>query len=292
MRRLIINADDFGLTSGINRAVMDAHFGGVVTSTTLMANAPAFAEASHLPAQAPRLGVGCHVVLLDGSPLLPPQQIKSLVNPRSNGERLSESLGSFAARAFAGSLDPREIESEATAQIRKVQSAGMAVTHVDTHKHAHVFPLVWRALLRSAQACGIRALRNPFVPRHALRLSDIIRRPDLWKRELEVFFLRSVAHGFRRAVRDAGMITTDGCLGIVETGALDLPLFQKVVSCIPEGTWEFVCHPGYYDQDLDHVGTRLRQSRALELQVLTSSQAREAIDRQGIELISYRELVA
>jgi chitin disaccharide deacetylase len=291
VRHLIINADDFGLTSGINRAVIHAHSHGVVTSTTLMANAAAFAEAAHLHARAPRLSVGCHVVLLDGSPLLSPQQIKSLVSPRSDGERFPESLGSFAARALIGSLDPNEIESEATAQIRKLQSAGVAVTHVDTHKHAHVFPLVWRALLRSARACGIRALRNPFVTRQALRLSDILSRPHLWKRHLEVFCLGSLAHRFRCDVRDAGMITPDGSFGIVETEGLDMPLFEAALSCIPEGTWEFVCHPGYHDADLDRVSTRLRQSRSLELQVLTSPQARETLDRQGIQLISYRALV-
>ncbi len=291
MRRLIINADDFGLTSGINRAVIDSHAHGVVTSTTLMANAPAFTEATQLATQAPQLGVGCHVVLLDGAAILPPEKIPSLAAGRSDGRRLSDSLGSFAARALTGRLDPREIESEASAQIHKLQSAGLVVTHLDTHKHAHVFRQVWRALMRSAQSCGIRALRNPFVPGRPLRLRDIIGRPNLWKRYLEVLSLRSVVHRFRRDVRAAGMITPDGCFGIVETGTLDLPLFEAAVSCIPDGTWEFVCHPGYHDPDLARTETRLRESRPLELRVLTSPQARKALDRRGIQLISYRDFV-
>jgi predicted glycoside hydrolase/deacetylase ChbG (UPF0249 family) len=287
----MINADDFGLTSGVNRAVVEAHSGGVVTSTTLMANAPAFAEAAQFAVQTPQLAVGCHVVLLDGSPLLPASEIKSLAAAHTEGGQLAASLGSFAARALTGRLDPAEIEAEACAQIRRLQSAGLTVTHVDTHKHAHVFPVVWRALLRSAQACGIRALRNPFVPSRPLPLSDIIRRPKLWKRYLEVLSLRSVAQRFRRAVQDAGIITTDGSFGIVETGALDLPLFEAAISCIPDGTWEFVCHPGYDDPDLARAKTRLRESRRLELQVLTSPRAHQALERHGIHLISYRDLV-
>jgi hopanoid biosynthesis associated protein HpnK len=291
VRRLIINADDFGFTPGVNRAILEAHSQGIVTSTTLMANAPAFAEAAELAAGAPRLAVGCHVVLLDGSCLLAPQQIPSLTTVESDAGQLARSLGRFAMRAVTGHLDPTDIEAEARAQIRKLQSAGVQVTHIDTHKHAHVFPVVWRALLRAAGTSGIRALRNPFSPRHALPFREMVRRPTLWKRYLQVFCLSGAAPQFRRAVQEAGLFTPDGSFGIVETGSLDLALFEAAVSCIPHGTWEFVCHPGYHDPDLAQAGTRLRQSRQLELNVLTSQQAHEALNRRGIQLISYRDLV-
>lgn len=292
MRRLIINADDFGLTPGVNRAIVEAHRQGVVTSTTLMASAPAFAEAAKLAAENPWLGAGCHVVLLDGSPLLPAEKIRTLAGGGPDGSRLYDSLASFAVRAVAGRLESAEIEAEAVAQIRKLQAAGLAVTHLDTHKHAHVFPVVWQALLRAARTCGIRALRNPFAPRHSRSISAVARRPELWKRYLEVGLLRASARRFRREVHEAGMITPDGSLGIVETGSLDAKLFEAAVSQIPEGTWEFVCHPGYHDPELARVRTRLRASRALELQVLTSPQAREVLERRGIQLISYRDLLA
>ncbi len=86
------------------------------------------------------------------------------------------------------------------------------------------------------------------------------------------------------------MVTTDGTFGVLSTGALDLPLFEAIVGCIPEGTWEFVCHPGYNDADLARIPTRLRESRERELAVLMSKRARAALEKCGIELMSYRDV--
>jgi predicted glycoside hydrolase/deacetylase ChbG (UPF0249 family) len=91
-------------------------------------------------------------------------------------------------------------------------------------------------------------------------------------------------------VRQFGLRTPDGSFGVVSTGALDLRLFEAIVEAIPDGTWEFVCHPGYNDAELASVRTRLRESRQRELEVLTSAEARQALERRGIQLISYREL--
>jgi predicted glycoside hydrolase/deacetylase ChbG (UPF0249 family) len=145
-------------------------------------------------------------------------------------------------------------------------------------------------VLQAARACGIRAVRNPFAPVQPLAFAHLIRRPHLWKRFTQVKVLRGWEDGFRRAVAGHGMVTTDGTFGIVSTGALDLELFEAIVGCIPEGTWEFCCHPGYNDDDLKHANTRLRESRDQEREVLTSPAGREIIARHHIELISYWEL--
>ena len=293
MRRLIINADDFGLTAGINRAIRKAHGDGIVTSTTLMANAAAFDDAVRAAAASPLLSVGCHIVLVDGSPVLDHSLVPSLVTrTNSTTPRFRDQLGGFFLKGLAGRLDPEQIEAEVTAQIRKLQSAGLAVTHIDTHKHTHTIPAVWQAILRAAKACGVRALRNPFSPPRSLPFSQLKRRPRLWQRHLEVSLLRTLSTSFRRAVREAGLVTPDGSYGIVETGDLDLELFLANLETIPEGTWEFVCHPGYCDADLDSIRTRLRQSRTRETELLTSPAAREALSQRGITLISYRELAA
>ena len=110
------------------------------------------------------------------------------------------------------------------------------------------------------------------------------------KRFVQMTMLRSFAPGFRREVARQGMRTTDGALGVLVTGMLDVELFVDTASNISEGTWEFVCHPGYNDADLDQIRTRLRASRQQELQVLTSPEARKALERRGVELISYSEL--
>ncbi len=292
MRRLIVNADDFGFTAGVNRAIVEAHTHGILTSSTLMANGPAFDDAVALAETVPRLSVGCHIVLIDGRPVTDAARLPSITAKSSGEARFRDGLKSFALRALAGLLDPEEIETEATAQIRKIQSAGIAVTHVDTHKHTHLFPAVLRPLLRAARACGVRAIRNPFGPRQPMRSGDLLSRPSLWTRYAEVRFLRSLSGRFRSAAEKEGFITPDGTLGVVVTGALDETLFRGMAAIIPEGTWEFVCHPGYNDQDLKSAKTRLRESREKELRVLTLPEAGEVLSKQGISLISYRDLLA
>jgi chitin disaccharide deacetylase len=287
VRRLIVNADDFGFTSGVNRAIVEAHSRGVVTSSTLMANGPAFEEAAQLAKTVPKLSVGCHVVLIDGRPVLSAEQLPSL----TRASRFRDGLMSFAARAIIGRIHADEITAEATAQIRKIQSSGIAVSHLDTHKHTHLFPKILRPLLRAAGACGIRALRNPFGPRLPLRSTDLLARPGLWARYAELRVLGHFAGKFREAVDREGFVTPDGTLGIVVTGALDETLFHAIARNIPQGTWEFVCHPGYNDADLQGAETRLRQSRETELRVLTLPAARQMLMQQDIELISYRELL-
>jgi predicted glycoside hydrolase/deacetylase ChbG (UPF0249 family) len=111
-------------------------------------------------------------------------------------------------------------------------------------------------------------------------------------RYAEVRILRSLAAKFREAAKREGLLTPDGTFGVVVTGALDEKLFCAIAAIIPEGTWEFVCHPGYNDDDLKSARTRLRESRETELRVLTMPEARELLSNQGIALISYCDLIA
>ncbi len=290
MRRLIINADDFGLTDGVNRGIVEAHDRGVVASTTLMANGAAFEEAAGLAQSRPRLGVGCHVVLVDGAPLLDKTQVYSLLDPgrsSSGHPRFREGISRFGAQALLGRLAEDEIEAEATAQIRKLQAAGIPVTHLDSHKHTHLFPHVLRPLLRAAASCGVKAIRNPF---ERIQGSQLAASPSLWRRWIEVGVLRSLARQFREAVQQSGISTPDGTLAIVATGSLNERLLRLMVANLPEGTWELVCHPGYNDAGLRALPTRLRESREQELSILTSASTRDLLAANGIEIISFREL--
>lgn len=266
--------------------MIDGARAGVITSTTLMANAPRFAEAVELAKGAPKLGVGCHVVLVDGAPVLPAERLPTL----APGGRFRDSLLQFARAAMRGQIDTMEIEAEAAAQMKKIGDAGIALTHFDTHKHAHMFPRVLAPVLRAAVACGVKAVRNPFAPARPLALAHLARRPKLWKRYTEVRLLRKYLGAFRRSVAEMGMATTDGCYGVVITGTMDQELFAAVAGSVPEGTWEFVCHPGYVDEELRGARTRLKESREQELKVLMSGESREAL--RGVELVSYRELRA
>jgi hopanoid biosynthesis associated protein HpnK len=285
LRRLIVNADDFGLTPGVNRAIAEAHAEGIVTSATLMAKSAAVDDAVSLAKSQTHLGVGCHVLLVNGCPVLPSDAVRGLVSSASG--RLAESLYGFALRVATGRADPGEIEAEASAQIRKLQSAGIAISHIDTHKHTHVLPQVLRPLLRAARQCGVRAVRNPFEP---LRISMLRGYTGMLGTYSKVRLLHLLAGRFREEVAQAGMTTTDGTIGIVATGFLDEVLLRRMIDALPEGTWELVCHPGYNDPALKAIKTRLRESRAHELRLLTSPNTREMLARSGIQLISYRDL--
>jgi predicted glycoside hydrolase/deacetylase ChbG (UPF0249 family) len=294
VRRLIVNADDFGLTPGVNRAIVETHQRGIVTSATMMAGARAFDDAAEqarsLASGATPFGIGCHIVLVDGVPLSTPAHIMSLMEAGDGIARFRESLSSFAIAASRGRINPDELETEATAQIRTIQQAGLTPSHFDTHKHTHIFPAILRPLLRAANACGIPAVRNPFGPGDGLPLTRLATNLKLAKRSVQMRILSSFAPSFRREVARQGLRTTDGAVGVQVTGILDLDLFVEIASSLPEGTWEMVCHPGYNDTDLDGIRTRLRASREQELEVLTSPEAKRALEVRGVRLISYNEL--
>ena len=283
--RLIVNADDFGLTSGVNRAIMEACRSGVVTSATLMANSRAFDEAVEMAKADARLKIGCHVVLIDGEPVS--RDVASLTPGQG---RFRSSMKEFALAAIRKQLSQEEIQQEAEAQICKIQSAGINLTHVDTHKHTHIFPQVLRPVLRAARACGIRAVRNPFEPFSSCPPGTVLRTPSLWTRTVEVGLLQVFGRYFQRAIAEEGMTTTRGTLGVSATGCLDQKLLAAITGQLREGTWELVCHPGYLDSDLQNAGTRLLASRKTELDALTSAETKELMRRHGVELISYEDL--
>ncbi|MGA9069789.1 MAG: ChbG/HpnK family deacetylase [Terracidiphilus sp.] len=273
MGRLILNADDFGLTSGVNRAVIELHRAGALTSATLMACASATNEAIELACATPTLGVGCHVVLVDGKSVLSAREISSLA--RLGTGRFYPTLGTFLRALFTGRIRSSEIEAETGAQIALLQSKGVKLTHIDTHKHTHIFPAVLRPVLRAAKAAGIHAVRNPFEPawsRRAMRGAPLIRRA-------EVNLLRLWEPAFRRIVAEEGFVTTDGALGVLATGSLDAAQFDSLLGNLLAGTWELVTHPGYNDADLARAHTRLLASRETERAALASMDFNNKIER-------------
>lgn len=258
MGALIVNADDFGLTSGVNRAIIELHAAGVLTSTSLMARANATEEAVDRALSTPTLGVGCHVVLVDGEPVLPPHRIPSLVDPRTGC--FPSALTAFLPRLFAGRIRAAEIEAETAAQIALLQRRGLRLTHIDTHKHTHMFPTVLRAVLHAARSCGIRAIRNPFEPAWAVHATN----GAPWLRLAQVGALRWLEPVCRRIIDKEGFATTSGTIAVAGTGILDAATLRSLLGNLPSGTWELVTHPGYNDDDLARIRTRLRASRDIE----------------------------
>jgi predicted glycoside hydrolase/deacetylase ChbG (UPF0249 family) len=279
VKQLIVNADDFGLTAGVNRAIVELHGSGSLTSTTLMARAEATAEAVMLAKSEPRLGVGCHVVLVDGDPVLGANALPTLADVRTG--RLQPTLGAFLKHLLTGRIQSAEIEAEAAAQIAHLQALGVRLTHIDTHKHTHMFPAVLRPVLRAARAAGIRAVRNPFEPAWSERATA----GAPWLRRTEVRLLRTLEPAFRRIVAEEGFTTTDGALGVLATGTLDAATVASLLNALPDGRYELVAHPGYNDAALMRAHTRLLASRDVERTALETVRT-----FAGIELVSFSAL--
>jgi chitin disaccharide deacetylase len=287
MKRLIINADDFGLAPGVNRAIVELQQAGALSSTTLMATAPYFSPAVYLAFVQPRLSVGCHVVLVDGSPLLRPDEVPSLLDARRPAAlSLRPTVGSFLRDLMRGRIREQEIEAEATAQIRRIQSSGVTVTHIDSHKHIHAFPRALAPLLRAAKHCGVDCVRNPFEPPWSLRASRVA---GAWRRA-QVHAMRSQRRAFYGLTEQYGMLTADGSIGILATGSLDADVLRSLLHAMPDGTWELVCHPGYHDRALEQARTRLLASRDTErgalIEVIPDALRKDA----GLSLIDFHQV--
>jgi predicted glycoside hydrolase/deacetylase ChbG (UPF0249 family) len=276
---LIINADDFGLTSGVNRGIMELHSAGLVTSTSLLARAGATEEAIDFAVRTPTLGVGCHVVLVDGEPVLPRERIPTLIDAKTGN--FPNSLAMFLHRLFRGRIRIAEMEAEISAQIAFLQQRGIRLTHVDTHKHTHVFREVLRPLLKIARAAGIRAIRNPFEPHWSTRAT----RRAHWMRLAQVGALRWLEPASRRIIKEEGFVTTSGTVAVAGTGVLDAETLRSLLRSLPSGQWELVTHPGYNDADLELIPTRLRATRDVERAALAAIK-----EFPAIKLISFAGL--
>ncbi|HTJ29592.1 MAG TPA: ChbG/HpnK family deacetylase [Acidobacteriaceae bacterium] len=267
MKRLIVNADDFGLTAGVNSAITHLHAAKRLTSATLMAHAQATEAAIEAARATPTLGVGCHVVLVDGAPILPPRELPTLTDPQTG--RFRRTLGVFVRDLLLSRIRPEEIEAEATAQITRLRTHGLSPTHIDTHKHTHIFPRVLEPLLKAASRCNIPSIRNPFEPQWSITATP--NAPAM--RRLQVHVLNRMRNSFLRSVRASSLTTTDGAIGVLATGTLDAATIASLLSAMPSGTWELVTHPGYVDDALPQAGTRLIASRAIELAALQAMHA-------------------
>lgn len=263
MVRLIINADDYGLTPGINRGIQALQASGSLTSATIMAGTVYAQQAAAYAGAHPAMGAGCHIVLVDGDPVAPAAEIASLLRP--GAPSFYRTLGEFLWALLSGLIQPKHIEREARAQLVRLQGMGIKLTHVDTHKHTHMFPAVLRPVLDAAKSAGIRAVRNPFEPEWSVRATPAAS----WTRKAEVNILRALyARQFAFVTQQWGFTTSNGTMGIAATGSLDEPTLRSILQAMPEGTWELVCHPGHVDAALLHVDTRLRQSREIEFECL------------------------
>ena len=260
-KKLVVNADDFGFTCDVNAGIVAAHHDGILTSATLMATGAAFEDAIRLARETPSLDVGCHLVLV-GSPPYPPT-VTALI----------EALARRRIRPY----------DELRAQISKIAGAGITPSHLDTHKHTHLLPPVLDAVARLSEEFRIPWVRRPFdFPMKAGRVP--------WTRRAVSRGLGFLRRRFSRVLAAHHCRTTDHFAGFRITGQYDAAELAALVRNLPEGSTEFMCHPGYCTEELRSMRTRLKESRVRELEALTSPEVRDAMRSAGVVLASYREL--
>src|SRR5262249_4514959 len=288
MRELIVNADDFGLTRQVSQGILDVHRDGIVTSTTLMANGMGFDAAVSMSRQAPQLGVGVHLNLSEGKPVSRACEIPSLVN--TWGE-LYLTPGRLWAGLLQREVSLSDVERELHGQVEKVIRAGISPTHLDGHKHVHILPGVAAIVIRLAQQFGIRNVRCPVEqgPNLARLLSQRPRTPVI-KQYVVGRAVSRLAHQFREKLKRAGLTCPAHFYGLSETGFLNLQGVQEILSRLPQGVSELMCHPGYVDAELTRSGTRLLAQREVEIQALTAPRISKLVADQDIRLVSFRDL--
>lgn len=249
MKRLIINADDFGFTRDVNAGIVHAHVHGVLTSATLMANGDAFEDAVRLARETPSLDIGCHLVLVQGRSLI-------------TGKLLPKGPQTLLVELAMKRLD---VYAELRAQIEKIVAAGIRPSHLDTHKHTHLAPAVFRQVVRLAAEFQIPYVRLPLDTSFP-------------------FTAMPAERFYRRTAARSGVCMPDHFLGFRLTGSLTESSFASALSKLRDGTTEFMCHPGFLGPELHGAVTRLKGSRVRELEALTSSRIRDLLDAGGVRL--------
>ena len=257
MKKLVVNADDFGFTRDVNAGIVEAHRNGILTATTLMANGDAFDDAVRLARETPSLDIGCHLVLV-GAPGFP------------------DTVAQLIRTVALGRIP---VYHELVKQVRRIVDAGLSPTHLDTHKHTHLLPPVLEAVARISEEFQIPWVRRPF---------DFPLQPGGvgWKNKL----MRLMSGRFRSSLARHHCRSTDWFAGFRLTGSYRSGDLTAVIRALPEGVTEFMCHPGRCGNELRSARTRLKESREEELRALTAPEVRAALAEAGVELVSYRDL--
>jgi chitin disaccharide deacetylase len=263
VRRLVVNADDFGFTRDVNQGIVEAHCQGILTATTLMASGAGFDDAVRLARENPTLDIGVHLVLV-GEPPFP---------------------ATVAQLCGAVALGSIRIYDELQAQVRRILDAGLEPTHLDTHKHTHLLPPVLDAVAQLSEEYKIPWVRRPF---------DLPLTPAspgvTWAKRATSKSLGIVRGRFTRVLARHGCRSTDNFAGFQITGRYTAEDLARLIRALPDGSTEFMCHPGICGGELRGARTRLKESREQELRALTSPEVRSALAEAGVKLVNYRGL--
>ncbi len=274
MKRLIVSADDFGLTEGINEGIIRCAREGIVTSASIMTNMPAFEHAVAQAGQCPGLALGVHLNLVKGRPLLPPEQVSSLVDNKGNFYTLPR----FTLKLLMGKIKLAEAEPELRRQVEKALAAGLTVTHLDSHRHFHTYPALLKPVIKMAREYKINKIRCP------LGLSVL---PG----SIKEFVLNTLSRNARKRLDMAGVSHNDRLFELVKIeGENDyLRAMAAFLESLTDGVTELDCHPGFVTGELNGIEAAIH-NREKQVKILTDPALPGLLETHGIRLVNYADI--
>jgi chitin disaccharide deacetylase len=283
VKQLIVTADDFGLAPEVNEAVEQGHRRGILSAASLMVAGPAAADAVARAKRLPKLGVGLHLVLVDGRPVLPPAEIPDLVGPDG---RFPADPFRAGVKIFRSQAARRQMEREMRAQLEAFRATGLALDHVNAHHHFHVHPTVADCLIRLAPEYGIKAVRVPYErPVEAWRATG-----DRLASRLFAWLTQSHwARRLKRLLDRAGISHNDCVLGLSDSGAMGKERVKNYIEHLPDGVSELYVHPATAHWAGEDSWPD-RYQCAGEFEALTDAGVAAALKAQGLRSMNFAGL--
>ena len=279
MRKLIVTADDFGVADAVNEAVERAHLDGILTAASLMVSGEAAADAVARAKRLPRLGVGLHIVLVDGRPILPPNRVPDLIDASG---RFHANMAKAGVRFFFSPSVRRQLAAEIEAQFAAFAATGLPLDHVNAHRHFHLHPTIAGLILAIGRRYGLAAARAPVEP------MDVLARIEPVRRGLAHRIAAPWARATRRRFVEAGILVPDHVFGLAWSGAMTADRVQALLRHLPPGLSELYLHPATDD---DYPGHAPGYNYRDELAALTDAGTRGELDRQAIALGRFADFV-
>lgn len=282
MKKVIINADDFGLSRGVNEGIVLAHQRGILTSATLLANMPAFEDAVSLARENEGLGVGAHLNIVRGKPLSPPERVCSLLDDNGN---FHASLYVLLRKLLSGKVRAQEIEEELRRQIEKILRSGIRISHLDSEKHMHGLPPVLRIVIRLAKDYNIKKIRC--IHEFCLTVRLLGSAKSL---AASVAFLSAT-----KTIKESGVSAPDRFYGLCASGFMTASRLGKILSRLKDGVTEIMVHPGLMSPDLEELEKNIghfyiNKHREKEFKALLDPGLRRIIEERNVDLINFHQL--
>lgn len=283
MKKLIVNADDFGLSSGTNRAIIDLYNEGIVTNTTILVNHKAFNEAISLYKKNTGLGLGLHINLLDGHCVANPNKLGSLVN--NNGEFL-QSPYLLYLRLISGSISKSEVEYELRMQIEKLLSENVAILNLDGHQHIHFFPVIYDVVLSLMNKYGIKRIRFPHD-------NIIVNEKASPQRTFVCTALKYYSLTRQKKLIQSNILFPKYFCGVRKVGNINKTYLLKFCEKLPDGITELMCHPAYLSDDLRVLKYHWVNNHNFkeETIALMDADVKQKLKKMDIQLINYGNLI-